>query len=166
MTFWNEVLAIFIGDVFASVLLVSLYVMIQWFLRATDVIVSYNWSWEGTNYSPNFDIRNRSGSKTYLLANIAYTRDEGNEMVWIDNDSLWDIELRPGSIGGRKWKMAPVRGITTPQQAMGLEARVRLQSGRQFWLKGQGPGQMKIGRIQKVAFRLRERFEKAAITLE
>src|ERR1700693_106737 len=128
MTFWGEVLAIFIGDVFASVLLVLLYVMIQWFLRATDVTVSYNWSWKGVDYFPNFDIRNRSSSRTYLLANIAYTKNEGKEMVWIDNDSLWDEELRPGSIRGRNWKIAPVRGITTPQQAMGLEATVRLQN--------------------------------------
>jgi hypothetical protein len=166
MTFWGEVLAIFIGDVFASVLLVLLYVMIQWFLRATDVTVAYNWSWKGADYFPNFDIRNRSSSRTYLLANIAYTRNEGKEMVWIDNDSLWGEELKPGSIRGRKWKIAPVKGITTPQQAMGLEATVRLQNGRQFWLKGQGPGQMKMGRIQQTAFWLRDKFEKAAITLE
>jgi hypothetical protein len=166
MTFWSEVLAIFLGDVFASVLLVLLYVMIQWFLRATDVTVSYNWSWKGTDYSPNFDVRNRSSSRAYLLANIAYTKNEGKEVVWIDNDSLWDEELRPGSIRGRDWKIAPVRGVTTTQQAMGLEAIVRLQNGRQFWLKGQGPGQMKMGRIQKMAFWLRGKLEKAAITLE
>jgi hypothetical protein len=166
MTFWAEVIAIFIGDVLASVLLVLLYAMIQWFLRATDVTVSYNWSWKGTDYSPNFNIRNRSSSKAYLLANIAYTKNEGKEMVWTDNDSLWDEELRPGSIRGRKWKLAPVRGITTPQQAIGLEVTVRLQNGRQFWLKGQGPGQLEMGRIQRTAFWLRDKFEKAAISLE
>ncbi len=35
MTFWGEVFPIFIGDVFAIVLVVVFYVMIQWFLRAT-----------------------------------------------------------------------------------------------------------------------------------
>ena|SRR5713226_1694446 len=166
MTFSAEVLAIFIGDVLASVLLVLLYVMIQWFLRATDVTVSYNWGWKGTDYSPNFDIRNRSSSRAYLLANIAYTRNNGKEVVWFDNESLWDKELSPGAIKGRKYSVAPVRGITTIEQALGLEVSVRLQNGRQFWLKGQGPGQLKVGRIQKAAFWLRDKFEKAAISLE
>ncbi len=89
MTFWAEVLAIFIGDVFASALFVLFYVMVQWFLRATDVTVSYNWGWKGTDYSPNFDIRNRSSSRCYLLANIAYTRNKGKEKVWFDNDSIF-----------------------------------------------------------------------------
>jgi hypothetical protein len=166
MTFWAEVLAIFIGDVFASILLVLLYVMIQWFLRATDVTVAYNWSWKGTDYSPNFDIRNRSGSRSYLLANIAYTKNKGKEIVWFDNESLWDEELPPGSIRGRKYKLAPVKGITTAQQALGLEATVRLQNGRQFWLKGQGPGQPEMRRFKNLAFWLRDKFEKAAITCE
>ena len=67
MTFWAEVLAIFIGDVFASILLIALYVIVQWFLRATDVTVAYNWSFTGPSFSPNFDIRNRSGSRTLFV---------------------------------------------------------------------------------------------------
>ena len=94
MTFWDEVLAIFIGDVLASVLLIGLYVMIQWFLRATDVKVAYNWSFIGPNFYPNFDIRNRSESRTYLLANIAYTKNDGRDKVWFDNDSIWDSPLQ------------------------------------------------------------------------
>ena len=166
MTFWDEVLAIFIGDVLASVLLIGLYVMIQWFLRATDVKVAYNWSFIGPNFYPNFDIRNRSESRTYLLANIAYTKNDGRDKVWFDNDSIWDEELRPGSIRGRKFKIAPVKGITTPQEAMGLEVTVRLQNGRAFWLRGVGQGQRKMGLTQRIAFWLRDKFEKAAIPLE
>jgi hypothetical protein len=166
MTFWDEVLAIFIGDVFASVLLIVLYVVIQWFLRATDVKVAYNWGFTGPNFYPNFDIRNRSGSRTYLLANIAYTRGDGKEKVWFDNDSIFDKELKPGSIRGRNFKIAPVKGITTSQEALGLEVTVRLQNGRAFWLRGVGPGQMKMGRTQRIAFRLRDTFEKAAMPLE
>ena len=168
MAFWDEVLAIFLGDIFASVLLIVLYVLIQWFLRATDVTVSYNWSFTGPNFSPNFDIRNRSGSRTYLLANIAYTRNDGRDKVWFDNDSIWGEELRPGSIRGRKFKLAPVKGITTHQEAMGLEVTIRLQSGRAFWLRGVGPGQMRmrLSRSQRIAFWLRDKFEKAAIPLE
>ena len=103
MTFWDEVLAIFLGDVFASVLLIVLYGMFQWFVRATDVKVAYNWGFTGPNFYPNFDIRNRSGSRTYLLANIKYTKNNGKEVVWVDNDSIGDEELRPGSIRGRKF---------------------------------------------------------------
>jgi len=166
MTFWDEVLAIFLGDILASVLLIAFYLAIQWFLQATDVTVSYNWSWKDKDCFPNFDIRNRSGSRTYLVANIAYTRNDGIEIVWFDNDSLRDQKLEPGSIRGRDFKVAPVKGITTPQQAIGLEITVRLQNGRAFWLRGIGPGQMKMGRIQRTAFWLRDRFDKAAIPLE
>lgn len=67
---------------------------------------------------------------------------------------------------GRDYKVAPVSGIASAEQAIGLEVTVRLQNGRQFWLKGQGPGQLKMGRIQKIAFWLRDKFEKAAISLE
>ena len=153
------------GDIFASMLLVVLYVLIQWFLRATDVTVSYNWGFKGTNFYPNFDIRNRSGSRSYLLANIAYTKNNGKEVVWFDNESLWGQELKPGSIQHNN-TVAPVKNTTTPQEAIGLEVTVRLQNGRQFWLKGQGPGQLYMGRIQQAAFWLRQKFEKAAIPLE
>jgi hypothetical protein len=166
MTFWDEVLAIFLGDILASLLIIAWYVAIQWYLRATDVTVAYNWTCKGKDCFPNFDIRNRSGSRTYLLANIAYTRNDGIEIVWFDNDSIWDQELGPGSIRGREFKVAPVRGITTAKEALGLEVTVRLQNGRTFWLKGVGPGQMKMGRIQRTVFWLRDKFEKGAIPLE
>jgi hypothetical protein len=100
------------------------------------------------------------------MANIAYTRNDGQEKVWFDNDSIMDEELPPGSIRGRKFKIAPVKGITTLQEAISLEVTVRLQNGRAFWLKGKGPGQLKMSRTQRIAFCLRERFEKAAIPLE
>jgi hypothetical protein len=164
MTFWGEVLAIFLGDILATALVVALYVMIQWFLRATDIVVSYNSSWQGPDFHPNFDIRNRSRSQTYLLANIAYTKNNGKDIVFIDNKSLWDKELKPGSIS--KPEASAVPGIASPPQCLEAEVTVRLQNGRQFWLKGQGPGQVRMGRIQKIAFRLRQKFEKAAIPLE
>jgi len=88
MTFWAEVLAIFIGDVLASVLLVLWYVMIQWFLRATDVTVGYAWKWEAKDFHPSFDIRNRASSRSYLLANIAYKRSAEEQPLAIDNKSV------------------------------------------------------------------------------
>ncbi len=164
MTFWQEVLAIFLGDILASLLLVLLYVLIQWFLRATDITIGYAWKWEGMNFHPSFDIRNRSGSKSYLLANIAYTRNSGKDVVSFDNKSIWGKELKPGSI--TYLEVSPVPTITSVPQCTGVEVTVRLQTGRLFWLKGQGPGQLRMGRIQKMAFWLRDKFEKAAVPLE
>src|SRR5258708_5387854 len=119
MTFWEEVFAIFLGDIFASVLIILFYVLIQWFLRATDVIVGYGWKWESTNSHPSFDVRNRSASKTYSLANIVYTKNNGKDIVSIDNKSIWDKELRPGSIS---WlEASPVRGITSKSECLETE---------------------------------------------
>jgi hypothetical protein len=165
MTFWADVLAIFIGDVFASVLLVLLYVIVQWFLRATDVTVSYNWGWEGTNFHPNFDIRNRSGSRTYLLANIAYRKNMGKEVVFFDNHSLWGQKLEAGSIVFPE-EVAPVPKVTSMAECPNVGVTVYLQNGRRFWLKGQGPGQLDMGRIQRIAFWLRQKIEAAAIPFE
>jgi hypothetical protein len=98
MKFWVEVLAGFLANVFAGVLLVMFYLIIQWFLRATDVTVGYSWKWIGQNFHPCFDMRNRSGSKTCLLANVAYTKNKGKDVVFFDNKSLWGKELKPGII--------------------------------------------------------------------
>jgi hypothetical protein len=165
MTFWDEVIAIFVGDVFASVLLIACWVAIQWFLRATDVTVSYNWSWKGKDFYPNFDIRNRSGSRGYLLANIAYRRNGGEHVVEFDNRSLWGKKLKPGSIFFSEG-VAPVPNVASQAECLGLTVTVYLQNGRRFWLKGQGPGQLRMGRVQRIAFWLREKFERAAVPLE
>lgn len=62
-------------------------------------MVGYNWTCLGIAGShPNFDIRNRSSSRTYVLGNIKYTRNNGKEIVTFDNESLWGRELKPGTI--------------------------------------------------------------------
>ncbi|MHB8540108.1 MAG: hypothetical protein ACYDCD_04085 [Candidatus Acidiferrales bacterium] len=157
-------MAIFIGDIFASTLIVLFYVTIQWFLGATDVTVGYGWKWDGPNFHPSFHIRNQSGSKSYRLGNISYTKNEGRELLFIDNESVWGKELKPGSIN--LIEAGAVRGVADLRDCIGTEVTVRLQNGRQFWLKGQGPGQLHMGRVQKIAFWLRQKFEKAAIPLE
>jgi hypothetical protein len=81
---------------FAGLVPVLLF-LYRWFLRATDVEVGYNWSWKGTAFYPNFDLRNRSAS-TLILANIAYTRQGGKQIIALDNTSLWGQELKPGAI--------------------------------------------------------------------
>jgi hypothetical protein len=164
MTFWEEVLAIFIGDIFASVLIVLLYALIQWFLRATDVRVGYSWKWDGPNFHPSFYIRNQSASRSYLLGNISYTKQDGKKLVFIDNNSVWDKELKPGSIN--LIEAGTVRGVASLPDCTETEVTIRLQNGRQFWLKGTGPGQLRIGRVQRAAFWLRAKCEKAAIPLE
>ena len=74
----------------AALVIVLLYVLIQWFLRVTDLLITYNWRYETlngiTSFRPNFDIRNRSGLKIYRLANIVYTRH--GTVQCFDNKSL------------------------------------------------------------------------------
>jgi hypothetical protein len=167
--FWHEVAAGFLGNMAAAMLITMIYVIIQWFLAATDIVISYNWSYDGTqhqanNFRPNFDIRNRSRSKTYYLANIQYSDD--GKMLWIDNKSVLDVELKAGTI---RWVTAgPVKNLHAVPVSKGLqtEVHVRLQNGRAFWLKGQGPGQLRMGRIQRTAFRIRNALERWAVPTE
>ena len=149
-TFWPEIAAGFLGNVFAGVLFVILYVVIQWFLQVTDITISYGWSFEGTNFHPNFDLRNRSKSRTYLLANIAYTNGK-DAPTWADNTSLWGRELKPGSMNEFR-EVAPVKNVSSLSECMQLQVTVRLQTGRKFWLKGRGPGQpgeLVMGRVKR-----------------
>lgn len=167
MEFWWETLSGFLANVAAAALFVMLYVAIQWFLTATDLTIGYNWRFkpaaDGLEVWPSFDIRNRSRSKTYVLANIAYLRDRIPVAVF-DNKSLWGMELKPGTIFLQD--AAPVAGLTSLRQSEEVEVHVRLQNGRMFWLKGEGPGQLRMGKVQRVAFWLRNKLERAAVPLE
>ena len=72
---------------------------------ATDVLVGYGWKCDGiTGCYPRFDGRNRSGSKTYVLGNIAYTKNNGKEILSIDNRSIWGRELKPGDDNTSGWR--------------------------------------------------------------
>jgi hypothetical protein len=168
MGFWSEVAAGFLSNVFAGVLLVVFYVVIQWFLAATDITIGYNWRFDGTldsprNIRPCFDIRNRSRSKTYFLANVAYLKDK-QPVASFDNKSIWGRELKPGTI--TSLEAAPIATATSLAQCMEFEVHVRLQNGRMFWLKGTGPGQLRTGWVQRAAFWLRTKFEAAVVPLE
>jgi hypothetical protein len=164
MEFWSG----FLANIAAAALAVILYIVVQWFLGVTDITIGYNWRFDGasdnpTNLRPSFDIRNRSRSKTYFLANIAYLR--GNKPVApFDNKSVWGTELKPGTI--MPLEAAPVPGIASLKQCLGIEVHVRLQNGRLFWLQGVGPGQLRMGGVQRFAFWLRNKIEKAAFPLE
>ncbi|HEY0758506.1 MAG TPA: hypothetical protein VGD59_04535 [Acidisarcina sp.] len=167
MAFWLEVAAGFLGNIFAGFLLVFLYVIIQWFLTATDITIGYSWRFDRSgdslqNVRPSFDIRNRSRSQTYALANIAYLKNK--RPVAAFDHSLWGTELKPGSI--QFLEAAPVTSVTSIGQCMEIEVQVRLQDGRMFWLRGSGPGQLRVGKIQRVAFWLRNKFAAAAVPLE
>lgn len=133
----------------------------RWFLLKTDVEVAYNWSWHGISFYPNFDLRNRSGSKTYVLGNIAYTRNNGKEIVTFDNKSLWGSELKPGTITHPQ-QVAPVPKVNSMAACLTVEVTIRLQNGREF--KGQGPGQLRTGWL-KYAYMLRQRIEKSSLPL-
>ena len=82
MTFWQEVAAGFFSNILAASVLVILYILVQWYLHLTDIKIRYNWSWKGTEFRPNLDIRNRSRTKSYLIANIAY-KNGNTAPVWL-----------------------------------------------------------------------------------
>jgi hypothetical protein len=167
MDFWQNTWSNVLGGIGAGIFFLLGYLIIQWFLKATDLVVSYNWSYRseaGAFYAwPNFDIRNRSQSRTYRIANIAYSKQ--GKPHWFDNKALWGFVLEPGSIHNEV-SGSPVARITSLQDALDLEVTVTLQTGRRFWLRGQGPGQMGKGRIRRALFALRSRLESWMIALE
>jgi hypothetical protein len=127
MDFWTNTLSNALGSLAAGLFLVLMYVLIQWFLRATDLVVSYNWGFrndiDGFHVWPNFDIRNRSASRSYRLANIAYTRK--GKPHWFDNDSLWGIVVEPGSMN-QDFTVGPVQRVDSLGEALTLEVTIRL----------------------------------------
>lgn len=132
----------------------------RWFLLKTDISVGYNWSRQGTNFYPNFDIRNHSRSRTYVLGNIAYTLNDGRVSLWCDNASIWGRELRPGTI--THLSAAPVPHVTALLQCTHIGVRVRLQNGGE--VTAQGPGQLYKG-VRKFTSELRRRMERASVPL-
>ena len=164
--FWNNVLINFVANLMAGLTLVFFYVLFQWFLRATDISIRYNWTQDALGCRPSFNIRNRSGSRTYLLANIEYrTGDAAGAPLDIDNCSLWDVELKPGSVMQPR-PIAPAKNTFTFAECERIRVSVRLQSGRQFWLKGRGPGQMGMGWFERQLFALRDWVERHAFPFE
>ena len=167
MGFWATTWSNVLGGIGAGLFFVLAYFVLQWFLQATDLVVSYNWRFdtvnEVTSFRPNFDIRNRSRSKSYRLANIAYTRS--GHPHWFDNKSVWGRVLEPGSINN-DLEVSAVKGIDNLQDALSLEVTIRTQSGRSFWLRGVGPNQQGKGWIRQTAFRLRGALESWMIPLE
>lgn len=167
MNFWLTTLGNILGGIGAGLFFVFMYLIVQWFLQATDLLVSYNWSYKTLSgvFSawPNFDIRNRSRTRTYRIENIAYTHN--GQVHWFDNDSLWGYVLEPGTINN-KLEGAPVKNVASLPDMIGLQVTIRLQTGRAFWLRGQGPGQMGRGRIQRVLFALRAKLESMLIAME
>ena len=147
-----------VGSISVAGVLSVLLFGFRWYLLKTDISVNYNWKWQGTQFWPSFDIRNRSNSRTYFLANVAYTRSEGNEVLWFDNTSLGNRELKPGTI--THLETAPVPHINSMQDCLGVEVRIRSQNSREF--KGQGPGQLRTG-FYKIAHVLREKLERHSI---
>lgn len=166
MTFWQNTWSNVLGGIGAGLFFLVSYIVVQWFLHATDLVVSYSWKYDASNgirtFHPSFDIRNRSRSKSYRLANIAYTRN--GEMVCVENDSIMGVVIEPESMNFIDG--APVRGIHDVRNAVGLEVTIRTQSGRSFWLRGDGPGQQGKSKVRQAAFKLRAKLESWLIPLE
>jgi len=161
-----EVLSGCLGGILAGLFFVFWYVMLQRLVQSTDVLVGYNWRYKGVDFHPSFDIRNRSKSRTYLLANIAYMKKGLMAPLGIDNKSLWGIEMKPGSINYFD-EVAPARNVHSMGDCIQMQVRVRVQTGREF--SGIGPGQDRkqaMSRGQRFAYWLREFFDKNAIPME
>jgi hypothetical protein len=150
---WIEIATAFLAYVFVGWVFVLVYLAFQWFMQATDVTMEYNWTRVGDLCHPNFELRNRSSSRTYLVTKIAY-RNGADGLVWFDARSLLGKELKPRTINEFS-HVAPVRNCTRISECMELQIRVRLQTGRDLWQEMQQPGQLGMGRIQRAAFRLR-----------
>jgi hypothetical protein len=167
MNFWQTTWSNVLGGIAAGLFFVLMYVIVQWFLQATDLTVAYNWRFrtEGDVFYvwPNFEIRNRSRTKRYRLANIAYTQN--GQPHWFDNDSVWGLVLEPGSIN-HGFDVVPVKKVDSLPDALKLEVTVRLQTGRAFWLRGEGPGQMGKSRVQRTLFALRGKLESWLVAME
>jgi hypothetical protein len=167
MTFWMEVLSGCLGSILAGLFFLFWYAVLQRLIQGTDVRVGYNWrKCNGTDFHPCFDIRNRSRARTYLLANIAYTKNGRVDPFWIDNKSLWGIEMKPGSINHFD-AVAPVKGVQSKEDCAQVQVKVRVQTGREF--PGTGPGQDKkqvMNKGQRIGYWLREFFEKNALPME
>ena len=60
MGFWLAVWSNVLGGIGVGLFFVLTYLIVQWFLQATDLLVSYNWSYKKENGIfcawPNFDI--------------------------------------------------------------------------------------------------------------
>ena len=155
-----------LGGVFAGLFFVFWYAVFQRLIQATDVRVGYGWRWRGTDFYPSFDIRNRSKSRTCLLANIAYTKKGVPAPLWIDNKSICGIEMKPGSINHLE-AVEPVRDVHSVQACTQVQVKIRVQTGREF--PGLGPGQDRrqvMSRGQRIAYWLRDLFDKNAIPME
>jgi len=98
------------------------------------------------------------------LANVGYFK--GQQRVTFDNKSVWDKELKPGTI--TFVEAAPIVGPVSLAEVMEMQVHVHLQNGRGFWLKGTGPGQLRTGSIQRIAFSfwIRDKSQKAAVPME
>lgn len=153
MKLWLETLgAGFLSYVFVGWVFVLVYLAVLRFLQATDVTISCNWIRKGTICHPVFEIRNRSKSKTYVLAKIEYSNGS-DRLAWFDNKSLVGKELKPGSFNEFA-DIAPVRNTSSIAECMQLKVAVRLQTGRKLWLPGRG-----TAGIHKAANRFRDFLE-------
>jgi hypothetical protein len=166
MNFWTNTWSNVLGGIGAGLFFVLCYLVVQWFLRATDLVVSYCWKFAVHNgmsvYWPAFDIRNRSRSRSYRMANIAYTVN--GTPHWCDNKAIMGVVLQPASMNFIEG--TTVRDIHEMADALRLEVTIRDQAERSFWLRGQGPGQQGKGWVKRYAFRLRRALEKGLIAME
>lgn len=128
----------------------TLALLVRWavraFVSATDIDCGYNWSFDGTmdnprNMRPNLDLRNRSGLRTYRMANIKY--ELRGQRHWFDNTSIMGKELKPGSIEFIN-NIAPVPRIALLKECMEMRVSLHTQDGNEIVAYGPGQEQSKL----------------------
>jgi hypothetical protein len=148
-----EIAAAFLGYALIGWLLALLYLALQWFVRATDISVNFDWSREGSRCHPNFEIRNRSRSRSYRLANIAYI-NSSDGLIWFDHQSIMGKELTPRSTH-RFVEVSPVRNSSVISDCLRLQVALTLHTGRMLWLNSQRPSKPFTDWLRRTAFKLR-----------
>jgi hypothetical protein len=159
MKFWLEIAASFFSYVSIGWIFLVFYLGLQWLMQVTDVSAVCDWSRDGHDYHPNFKIRNRSQTRTYQLETIAYSHPSAG-LVWLDSKSLMGKEVEP--LSGIEFEaVAPVKNCSSVSDCLQLRVIVRLHTGRQLWLPGQGPRHPLVERLQRTAFALRDLIDRA-----
>jgi hypothetical protein len=164
MRFWLEIAAGFLSYVLIGWAFVLLYLARQWFLLATDVTFAYDWSREGGVCHPNFKLLNRSKSRTYLLAGIAYSNGT-DHLTWFDNRSLMGKELKPGALAEFQ-EVAAVKNASSISECMEMKVRLRLQTGQVVWLNDKARTRLAFNQVQRVVIAFRETLDQWATMLK
>ena len=133
MAFWDRSLRHFHRRHYRKLAaLILSYALIQWFLRATDITVSYNWSFTGSNFYPNFDIRNRSGPRLTCWQILRTRETAGKKKFGSITIPYLDRSYLPEVFEGATTKLHPSRASATHNKPSALKLPCAFKMGVDF----------------------------------